>query len=73
MSAATLAHGRVKTTRTPILSFRLTEFAIFDYANGEWKRARPTSREMRELRLIARAERAEARLWWERFKAGGCR
>lgn len=31
--------------------------------------AAPPSRERRELRLIARAERAEAQAWWERHKA----
>ncbi len=33
----------------------------------------PPSPERRELRLIARAERAEAQVWWEQHKAAGRR
>ncbi|MDR6117254.1 hypothetical protein QE370_000438 [Aeromicrobium sp. SORGH_AS981] len=48
--------------------------ASLDELSQRWRDfADPPSRERRELRLIARAERAEARLWWEQHKATGRR
>ncbi len=47
-------------------SARRAEQHVRDFAD-------PPSPERRELRLIARAERAEARLWWEQHRQEGRR